>query len=190
MLKVGVLGASGMIGMQLTRLLSNHSKVATVYPFSERLAGSAFSSLHPAFRDLEGLSFKEPKRESLKLCDVLFMSVFDYEPYLGYLNENPDAKVIDAGSGFRVASDAGQRSATGHCLSLDLAQRFVSVVPEINPQALLGKSWITTQGCVSTAVALALYPLLKGQMLSDLNVTADAKVASSGSGNSSNSHRR
>ncbi len=189
MLEVGILGASGMIGMQITRLLSHHAKVAKVRPFSERLAGNAFSSLHPAFRDLRDLRFEKTDKEALKGCDVLFMSVSDYGPYFDYLGESQDAKVIDAGSGFRIAS--ADESLTSGALDhpvTELGRRFVSVVPEINPQAMSGKSWITTQGCVSTAVALGLYPLLKGHMLSDLYVTVDAKVASSGSGSSSNSY--
>jgi N-acetyl-gamma-glutamyl-phosphate reductase len=134
MLEVGILGASGMIGMQLTRLLSHHSKVAKVRPFSERLAGNAFSSLHPAFRDLRDVFFEKPEKESLERCDVLFMSVSDYGPYLEYLYEHQDAKVIDAGSGFRIASAEEYRKTAG-CdhPAPELARRFVSVVPEINP---------------------------------------------------------
>lgn len=189
MLDVGILGASGMIGMQMTRMFSQHTRVANLHPFSERLAGSSFSSLHPAFRDLRDLRFESPDTEALKKCDVVLMSVSDYAPYLDFLQAADHVRVIDAGSGFRPKpGEPGLSTLPEDDPAWQLQSRFASVVPEINPEALRGKSRIATQGCVSTAVALGVYPLLKHGMLSKLHVTIDAKVASSGSGSSSNGY--
>lgn len=178
---VGIAGASGMIGMQLTRLLSAHDEVAGVRLFSESRAGTLFSTLHPAFRDLSALCFEKPTEAALEECEVLYLCVADYSAYLRYLEERRGL-VIDLGSGFRVAPAAagGETQAEN-----GLGRRFVSVVPEINPAQLRPERWIAAQGCVSTAVAIGLYPLLRSGLLAASHVTVDAKVASSGAGHSS-----
>jgi N-acetyl-gamma-glutamyl-phosphate reductase common form len=174
---VGIAGASGMIGMQLTRLLSAHEKVTGVRVFSASRAGALFSTMHPAFRDLSALRFQKPSEAALEECEVLYLCVADYSAYLSHLKQRKGL-VIDLGSGFRVAPVEEETQAAG------VGRRFVSVVPEINPSQLTPERWIAAQGCVSTAVAIGLYPLLRSGLLAANHVTVDAKVASSGAGHS------
>ncbi len=171
-----------MIGVQLTRLLRAHPRIDAVKPFSRRHAGTPVSGLHPALRDLNDLKFHQPTGNALGECDAIMLCVSDYDAYLPALQELKGS-VIDLGSGFRLSTadryqDVHEKQHPGS----DVLDRFVSVVPELNPEQWQTGNWVASQGCVSTAVALALHPIIRAGLLADDFVNVDAKVSSTGAG--------
>ena len=50
--KVGIVGASGYTGSELTRILAQHPQVEICAITSESHSGKAFSDLHPFFRGI------------------------------------------------------------------------------------------------------------------------------------------
>ncbi len=182
---VGILGASGLIGMQLTRLLSSHPQVSQLRPFSRTHGGRAFSSLHPAFRDLGRLTFTAPEPVALRECDVLFTCVPANEIHGLFGALEKEQAVIDLGCEFRLSAEKYREVHGERHPQPALLRDFASVIPEINPAVCQRHRKLAAQGCVSTSVALAIHPLLTHDLLADTSITVDAKVSSSGAGASS-----
>ena len=72
---IGILGASGLIGLQLTCLLHQHPTAPEVRPFSRRLAGKNLAQVFPAYKHLGNLRFLAPENAELQQCDVLFLAL-------------------------------------------------------------------------------------------------------------------
>lgn len=183
-MKVGVLGASGMIGICLTRMLHAHPRVNMLRPFSRRLSSTPMFALHPALRDLTDLRFAEPSHQALSECDTVMVCGSGYESWLPALRDL-DKQVIDFGSAFRLSSR--QRFVDVHGSEHpcpEVLDKFVNILPELNAATWHVGKWVANQGCVSTSVALALYPLVRAGLLAEDFVNVDAKVASTGAGNS------
>jgi len=183
-LRVGILGASGLVGQQLLSILSEHSGVSTVVPFSRRLGGTVVWHNNPAFRHLGDLRYVVPDTEQLRLCDTLFLALPAGESF-SYVRAvaGGNTRVIDVGSDFRFKDPARYESIyqVQHGLPDEL-DSFRVVVPEVNGDCLdSSTSRIALPGCTSTAVILALYPLVRAGLLGSSQVIVDAKTSSSAS---------
>lgn len=182
---VGILGASGLIGLQLTYLLHHHPMVAKVLAFSRRLAGTNLAQAFPAYKHLKTLRFIEPEKKMLQQCDVVFLALPHGESF-GYVNalKKSSIPLIDLSSDFRLADPASYLAIyhRPHPMA-DEIKGFYQCIPEINGSGISPDfRWISLQGCTATAVALALYPLLAEDLIDPAPVIVDAKVSSSGSG--------
>jgi N-acetyl-gamma-glutamyl-phosphate/LysW-gamma-L-alpha-aminoadipyl-6-phosphate reductase len=161
--------------------------VAAVAAFSRRHAGRPVGQVCPMLKGL-GLSFAEATPGALAGCDALFYAVpaTRLGPTLRALSRAGAAgRVIDLGSDFRIKDLAVYQRLHGRPHPYpELLERFVQVVPEINGEQCRGAGWVALPGCVSTAALLGLYPLVRDGLLANPFVNVDAKVGSTGAGNS------
>ncbi len=181
-LKVGVLGASGQIGSQLLAMLSQHPHVSDIIPFSATRQ-QPVSAILPSLKHLGLSSFKNPHGFDYSTLDCIFSCLPHGESFQYFSTmRQTRALFIDLSADYRLSSAADYRAIHGKQHPLpDVLGDFVRVVPEINGSAARDHQWISVPGCNATAVILALYPLLKEQMLTPSGIIADIKVSSSGS---------
>ncbi len=73
MLSVGIVGASGYTGEELTKLLQKHPKVEITALTSRTHAGK---KINEVFASVKGINstFLQPNIKSLKGCDVVFFA--------------------------------------------------------------------------------------------------------------------
>lgn len=185
-LRVGVLGASGLLGMQFVALLSKHRLVAELLPFSISKARQYVSSISPAFQHLNELQFASPDVEVLNACDWIFCAMPHGKsfPFVRQICEET-TRFIDVSSDFRVQdADLYQKiHGVDHPLP-EWLPRFERVIPEVNGNARRDGRLLSLPGCNSTALILALYPLLAEKWVKTRTpIIVDAKVGSSGAGN-------
>lgn len=172
---VGIFGASGYAGMELTRILANHPEVRIAFLASDRWAGSAAADrLGPDCASAGGY-VGAAEAEGIP-CDVALLAT----PAAASLHLAPrllekGRRVVDLSGAFRL-EDAGafelhyglQPAARGPG-AYGLPELFRSDAP----QATL----VANPGCYATAAALQLAPLLRAGVLE-----ADGLIVSAASG--------
>jgi N-acetyl-gamma-glutamyl-phosphate reductase len=74
MVKVGIVGGTGYTGMELLRLLAQHPEVELRAITSRKEAGTPVAAMFPGLRRRVELAFTDPSAQSLRGCDVVFVS--------------------------------------------------------------------------------------------------------------------
>ncbi|MFT5152732.1 MAG: N-acetyl-gamma-glutamyl-phosphate/LysW-gamma-L-alpha-aminoadipyl-6-phosphate reductase [Planctomycetota bacterium] len=188
MIRVSIVGASGYVGGELTRLLLMHPAFELAQLTSDSKAGQPVRSVHPNLRGFTNLSFSSINE--LEPCDVLLLALPHgeaarrIEEFAGLAE-----RILDCSADFRL-EDAGQYETTYRAShpAPDWLPRFVYGLPEANRERLTGARYVSGVGCNATATNLALMPLVKaGALDSSRPIVCDLKVGSSEAGRSPSS---
>ena len=184
MIKVGIVGGTGYTGVELLRLLAQHTKVEIAAITSRGDAGTPVSSMYPSLRGRVDLKFEDPERANLNACDVVFFAT----PNGVAMQQAPElleagVRVIDLAADFRITDVAewekwyGMRHA-----SPEWVAKAVYGLPEVNRAAIRDARLVANPGCYPTAVQLGFIPLLKAGLVDVDHLIADAKSGVSGAG--------
>ena len=184
MIKVGIVGGTGYTGVELLRLLAQHTNVEIAAITSRGDAGTSVSSMFPSLRGRVDLKFEDPERANLKACDVVFFAT----PNGVAMQQAPElleagVRVIDLAADFRITDVAewekwyGMRHA-----SPEWVAKAVYGLPEVNRAAIRNAHLVANPGCYPTAVQLGFIPLLKAGLVDVDHLIADAKSGVSGAG--------
>lgn len=181
-IKVGVFGASGYTGFETIALLKKHPAVKLVFATSESDAGNSLRDIYPVAWDMPLVASAEaPLRE----VDAVFCCLPHGASMAAVMNaRQAKVRVIDLSADFRLTDPAvyekwyGQpHRATG------LLGEAVYGLPEIYREAVRVTDLVANPGCYPTSILLALYPLLKEQLLDPAApIIADSKSGVSGAG--------
>lgn len=206
-LKIGVLGATGYSGLELTRLLGRHPRVekpvllrresATNEPGSGVNAGAKHTptDLAEIFPELSGnggyplqsLSWPELKRQRVEL-------IFLATPHEVSRAIVPEAiaqglRVIDLSGAWRVKQEQ-HREIYGFedadaATAAKLTARAVYGLPELNADCIANAQLVANPGCYATSVILALAPLVNAGVIDrEHGIISDSKSGVSGAGKS------
>ena len=74
MIKVGIVGGTGYTGVELLRILSQHSEVSIQAITSRKEMGMAVAELFPSLRGRIALKFCDPADAKLDKCDLVFFA--------------------------------------------------------------------------------------------------------------------
>lgn len=191
MIKVGVVGGTGYTGVELLRLLAQHSAVELVAITSRGEAGMAVADMFPSLRGRVSLKFTDPAKSPLSDCDVVFFAT----PNGIAMQQAPalldaDVRVIDLAADFRIRDiDLWQKwyGMTHACP--DLVVKAVYGLPEVNREQIRTARLVANPGCYPTAVQLGLLPLVAADKLVDTTcLIADAKSGVTGAGRKAETH--
>jgi len=194
-LQCAILGASGYSGLELTRILERHPRVATPFLVKRAEDGSSNGArdLAEIFPELSGnggyplhpLSWPELKRRRVEL---LFLAT----PHEASRSLVPEAvhhglRVIDLSGAWRLKC-AQHRAIYGFKDSDSLAAEQVTAMavyglPELNRAQIADSQLVANPGCYATSVILALAPLLNAGLIDrGHGIIADSKSGVSGAG--------
>jgi N-acetyl-gamma-glutamyl-phosphate reductase len=191
-LKSAVLGASGYSGLELTRILERHPRLAR--PMLLRRQGSEGpEDLSEIFPELSGnggyplrtLSWAELKNHGVEL---LFLAT----PHEASRSLVPEAvahglRVIDFSGAWRLKQ--AQHRAIYSFQDADavtaeaLTAKAVYGLPELNGDGIASAQLVANPGCYATSVILALAPLRKAKLIDrERGIISDSKSGVSGAG--------
>lgn len=183
MLKIGIIGATGYVGIELLRLLLNHPKVKVEAISSSSFKGEEISSVYKSFFNKTDL-ICEDKDEVIEKCDVIFTAL----PH-GLSEEIADAAikknkiVIDLGADFRLDDEATYTEwYEKSFINKDLHNLSVYGLPEINRSKIKECKIIANPGCYPTSIELGLLPLLNKSLINTKNIICDSKSGITGAG--------
>lgn len=206
-IKAVVVGASGYSGMELTRLLSKHPRVALVNLFASPRSGASPQPPHESSQAtrssaadflLNGKSRLpiSPFQESKLLHsspDVVFFATpnetsnemiprYQMEPF----------KLIDLSGSFRLRQAALYPKWYGFSHAApQLLPKFTYGLSELNASAISKAQWVANPGCYATSVLLPLLPLVRLGLIDETSpLICDSKSGVSGAGKqpTSNTH--
>lgn len=184
MVNVGIMGATGLVGLQLSQLLKRNTQVNNIYLFSKSNNNKYLHQLYPHLKGIIEDKLIYPSPEELEKCDCVFMALphgksMFYVPQL--FNKT---KIIDLGADFRLKDKNMFYKIYRHeHFCPQYLNEFEYGIPELNDVNIIkNNKYIACPGCIATAVLLSIYPIIKENLCLENIFTVDAKVGSSGSG--------
>ena len=185
MSKINVLvaGSTGYIGIQLIKLLVNHSNVKIKYLCGLSSVGKKISFFDKSLIKNNLPKIVKFKKSYLKNIDLIFTALPNGEAqkisnYL--LNKNI---LIDLAADFRLdnASEYLKWYNVKH-KAIKNIKKSIYIIPEINGKKVKNYKIIGCAGCYPTSVLLPLIPLLKNNLIKTNNIILDSKSGYSGAG--------
>lgn len=174
-----IVGARGYSGLELARILLRHPYAELKYCFattefklSDYLTSEAALKVTCLTDDKLGAHLTDvvflatPAEVSLKLAPVILAA---------------GKKVIDLSGAFRLKENSYPKwYGFSHTEEVLLKNAQYGLLPWVGPAK--SESLIANPGCFATAVAMALIPLIKEEVISTENIVIDAKSGASGAG--------
>ncbi len=184
---IGIIGGSGLTGMELARILSLHKNVEIGFITSRKYDGKKVTDVFPSFNEYRKndlVFIKKAGAESLKKIDLIFLCLPPLKS-MEFLRDLPggyDFKIIDIGSDFRIKDPQKYKYWYGeeHVLKEKLGD-FIYGLAEINKNMIRGSSYVANPGCYPTSVLLGLAPVLRGKINID-HINIDSKSGVTGAG--------
>lgn len=157
MIKAGIIGGAGYTAGELIRILINHPQVELVFVNSTSNAGNKLTDVHGGLLGETDMSFTD--QLPYNTIDVLFFCTAhgDTKKFLEANAVPSDLKIIDLSTDYRKESSEHD---------------FVYGLPELNKEQIKKAQHIANPGCFATAIQLALLPLAKDQVLTEVHVNA------------------
>ncbi|MFC4036667.1 N-acetyl-gamma-glutamyl-phosphate reductase [Streptomyces polygonati] len=184
MIRAGIVGASGLAGGELIRLISQHPELELSFLGGSSSLGRRPAELHPGLRLYPQLTVREVSPETTDGLDVLFLATPPAvsAALAGQLADKLPS-IIDLSGAFRIRTpELHARWYPKVARSTELADRFVYGVPELVGEQLRDAPLISLPGCYATALTLGLAPLTLGLGMDLPTVVVDGKSGSSGGG--------
>lgn len=182
MIQAAIIGAAGLSGLELIRLLNRHPQVSLSTLTSAKYAGQKVGETFPELGDL-GHTFV-PHEAPLNGCDVAFLAV----PNKASLELVPRLladghRVIDLSGVFRLRDTKVFKARYGlEQTAPEALAEAVFGLPEAYREVVRGARLVANPGCYPTGALLGLLPL--ADLLGELTAPPiiDAKSGVSGAG--------
>ena len=182
------MGASGYSGVEATRILAQHPGVDLRLVTSDRWAGEQVSDRF-GFGGAVGALTYAAQAEVADLVEglevVLLATPAPVSLALAPKLLARGLRVIDLSGAFRLQDASQYRAFYGFAHDApDLLREAVYGLPEFHAEAIRSARLVANPGCYATAAALALAPLLTGELLESGSLIVDAASGTTGAGRS------
>ncbi len=191
MIKAGIVGATGYVGAELFRHLTNHSEVEIVAVSSVSFENKKLSDIYPSYKNINEIICGDEK-SVVEKSDVIFAALpHGLSQSLAKACDENNKIFIDLGADFRLEDENDYKQwYGGEFEDKELHKKSVYALPELFREQIKGKTIIANPGCYTTAVPLALAPAIKNNFIELEGIVADCKsgVTGAGRGLSQNTH--
>ncbi len=185
MKKVSVIGATGYTGLELVKILIRHKNVKIAHLCVRKEPEAIYSDIFPELKGLCDIkcSFLEPElicRDS----DIIFFALphkVTMTLMASFLGKGK--KIIDLSSDYRLNDPDLYNQAYAHEHGdVENIAKFTYGLSEINKKNIAAADNIANPGCFPTSILLALYPVIKENIVSYNQIIVDSKTGVSGGG--------
>ncbi|MCB1177602.1 MAG: N-acetyl-gamma-glutamyl-phosphate reductase [Leptospiraceae bacterium] len=171
------MGAGGLTGKELLKLLKNHPDFELSHITSNKTEGKTIGEVFPELGIKSSLKFQNHNspipKESLVVLAVPNEVSLDMTPSL----LDKGHKVIDISGAYRLHDKTKfEKFYKLEHKSFDLMDKVVFGIPEIFREKLLGSDFVSNPGCYATSVILPIF------LLGDLRKKIGSVVVNSASG--------
>lgn len=185
--KVAVAGASGYVGGELLRLISNHPELELATVTAGENAGEQLGKFHPHLSRYSNRVLVETSEETLANHDVVFLALPHGRSAEVAKQLSDSTLVIDCGADFRLSSASEWEKYYGG----SHAGTWPYGMPELTLAdggkmrgRLRSLKRIAVPGCNVSAVTLAIAPALTAGLIEPMDLVATLSVGTSGAGRS------
>ena len=181
--KVGIIGATGYVGVELIRLLNAHPQVELSAIGSNSFVDKSITEVYPSVGI--GNDMKCMKNEDvIKNSDLIFTALphgVSEEFVLQAVKEGK--KVVDLGADFRLKDEATFKEWYNvSFIDKKLHEEAVYGLCEHYKDEIKNAKVIANPGCYVTRISLPLMPLLKEKLIKKEGIVADSKSGVTGAG--------
>lgn len=185
MIRVGIVGATGLVGQYLVRTLVGHPEVRLTMLCSDHAAGQRLDEACPGFKGEVSAALVAPEIEAL--CgetDVVFMAKKGPEAMkMAPPLVEAGVKAVDMGGAFRFPDAATYETwYKEEHLCPGLLKDAVYGLPETHREEIRRAEIIGNPGCYPTGAILPLVPLLAKKVIRTEGIIVDSYSGLSGAG--------
>ncbi|HMA83729.1 MAG TPA: N-acetyl-gamma-glutamyl-phosphate reductase [Candidatus Thermoplasmatota archaeon] len=181
---VGIIGATGYTGSELTRILTHHNQINLSMITSRSFAGKKISDIHPYLEGICDQKLSNPSMKDIKKLDVVFLALphgvsMKFVKKIG-LN---GPRIIDLSGDFRLKNKNTyeQWYEMNHEFP-DAIDSAVYGLPELFRKDIVNAQLVANPGCYPTSTILALAPVLNQDFLDVSSISVDSKSGVTGAG--------
>jgi len=187
MIKVGIIGATGYAGGELTRLLLGHKEVEIKWYGSKSYINKKYYEVYQNFFQIvDDKCLGDSMNELSNMVDVIFTAT--PQGFCSSLISEKilsKSKIIDLSADFRIKNIGTYENWYGiHHPSVKFIEEAVYGLCEINRNNIKSARLVANPGCYPTCTILSIYPLLKEGLININSIIVDAKSGTSGAGRS------
>ena len=150
--RVGVVGATGILGGELVRLLAQHPQVDLAAACASKSAGKTLHEVRPSLRGAGSITIDSFDAERLaEHCDIVFLALpHGTSASAAAALLQHDLQVIDLGSDFRLRQAADVQRYYGHDPQYpELLEEAVYSLPEITGPLPSGTRLVANPRCIA-----------------------------------------
>ena len=184
---IGLVGVTGYTGMELARLLPNHSSFTLTRVTSRAEAGKRLAEIYPFMQGFEcgELVLSQPDAADLaRACDLVFLAV-PHGTAMDIAGElrRKNVLVVDLSADFRLRDTSVYAQWYGlEHRETGLLAEAVYGLPELYRREIAQATLIANPGCYPTSAILGLYPALSQGVIHADDIVIDAKSGATGAG--------
>ena len=184
-LNVLIAGATGYIGIQLTKLLLNHSNIKIKYLCGNRSKGKSIKYFDKSINVKNLPKITKFNYKNLKEVDVIFAALPNGEAQKISKKLLSHNIIIDLSADFRLKSsnEYFKWYKIKH-KSKENIKKSIYSIPELAKKNVKNYKIISCPGCYPTSILLPLTPLIKKKLIDSKNIIIDSKSGYSGAGRS------
>lgn len=181
---VGIIGATGYTGSELTRILTQHKQVDLGLITSRSYAGKKISDIHPYLKGICDMELSEYSMEKIMDLDLVFLALphgvsMDFVKKIG-LN---GPKIIDLSGDFRLKNKEIYEKWYGkeHVMP-DGIDEAIYGLPELFRKEIAKANLVANPGCYPTSSILAIAPAIRENLINSDGIFVDSKSGVTGAG--------
>lgn len=187
MINVGVIGATGYVGVELISFLLNHKKINLTAISSKSFEGKKISEIYENFYNITNL-ICDNQQMVIDKCDVIFAALpHGLSEDIAVKIKGGNKVLIDIGADFRLEKEEDYKEFYKiNFKDKSLHKKAVYSIPELHREKLDNSNIIANPGCYPTSIALAIAPSLKNKLVKKNSIIIDSKSGITGSGRALN----
>ena len=183
-INVGIIGATGYTGSELTRILTHHNQVTLSMITSRSFAGKEISDIHPYLEGICDLKLSNPSMKDIADLDVVFLAL-PHGVSMKFVKEIglDGPRIIDLSGDFRLKNKHTYEEwyEMNHEFP-DAIHSAVYGLPELFRTDIKDAHLVANPGCYPTSAILALAPALKQNLIDVSSISVDSKSGVTGAG--------
>lgn len=185
MINVAIIGATGYVGLECTRLLLSHPQVKITCLVSQSFVGQKFSDIYPNLSGICDIKCSALNIEDIKSCADVAITALPHGASMEVIPELLEAglKVIDASGDFRYEDKNVYEKwyKLPHTAENLLSEATYGLV-ELNREKIKKSSLVANPGCYPTCSILGIAPLLKNNLIDEESIIINSVSGVSGAG--------
>lgn len=185
MKKVGIIGATGYVGIEIVRILQNHPDIQISSVVSHSFVGKRISDVYPNLRNIFDMECEELDIDKIADKAEIFITALPHgisKEIIPKLVEK-GKRIIDHSGDFRYKSvevyEKWYNTTHGMPHLLDIS---VYGLPELHREEIKTAQIVGNPGCYPTCSILGLAPLIKNRLVDTKNIIIDAASGVTGAG--------
>ena len=185
MVNVAIIGATGYVGIEITRILQNHPDVKITAVTSQSFAGQKISDVYPNLKKVFDLECESLDIDKLLESADIFITAVPHSQSSKIIPPIVAAgkRVIDHSGDFRYRDiKVYEEWYKAEHQMPELVPQSVYGLPELYRKDIATKKIVSNPGCYPTCSILGIAPLIKNGLIDTENIIIDAASGVTGAG--------